>query len=169
MANNRKKTIVEEIVVNESAIQNTIEEPVNESNISNITEESADENATNEVVKEENINVVDEEATNEVIKESDPVVTGDDEEINESDEGKIEDSNDEGEPEKIDEDIIVEDEPEIIQVVKVPTQDDTIVYEQKGICKVVLATPSYYIINKNGSNITIYGKNDKKRGDTVEY
>lgn len=138
MANRKKKTVVEEIV-KEDTIEEIIEDkPVEEVIEENIAEEAVEENAVEET------------------------------EI-ESDEGKNEDSSDEGEPEKIDEDVIVEDEPEIIQIVKVPTEDDAIVYRQKDICKVVLATPSYYIINKNGSNVTIYGKNDKKRGDTVEY
>ena len=138
MANRKKKTVVEEIV-KEDTIEEIIEDkPVEEVIEENIAEEAVEENAVEET------------------------------EI-ESDEGKNEDSSDEGEPEKIDEDVIVEDEPEIIQIVKVPTEDDTILYKQKDICKVVLATPSYYIINKNGSNVTIYEKNDKKRGDTVEY
>ena len=147
MANKKKKTVVEEIVK-----EDTIEETIGDKPVEEVIEENAAEEAVEENIAEE---AIEENAVEET-------------EI-ESDEGKNEDSSDEGEPEKIDEDVIVEDEPEIIQIVKVPTEDNTIVYRQKDICKVVLATPSYYIINKNGSNVTIYGKNDKKRGDTVEY
>lgn len=39
--------------------------------------------------------------------------------------------------------------------------------EPKAICRVMLATPSYYIIRKNGENITIQEQNNYCEGQEI--
>lgn len=41
--------------------------------------------------------------------------------------------------------------------------------EPKVPCRVLVATPSYYVINKNGEKITINKKNTYHRGEEVLY
>ena len=46
-------------------------------------------------------------------------------------------------------------------------QEEAHIVEESAKYEVILATPYYYIINKNGSNITIKGLNNYKKGDIV--
>nr|DAG31343.1 MAG TPA: hypothetical protein [Caudoviricetes sp.] len=39
----------------------------------------------------------------------------------------------------------------------------------KVVCKVLLATPSYFVINKNGEKITIKKKNNYHRNEEILY
>lgn len=41
--------------------------------------------------------------------------------------------------------------------------------EPKIPCRVLVATPSYYVINKNGEKITINKKNNYHRGEEILY
>ena len=40
---------------------------------------------------------------------------------------------------------------------------------QKSVCRVIVATPSYFVIDKNGETITINKKNTYHRGEEVLY
>lgn len=39
--------------------------------------------------------------------------------------------------------------------------------EEKTLCEILLATPTYFVVSKNGVSITINEKNNYKRGDEV--
>lgn len=54
-------------------------------------------------------------------------------------------------------DIIIEEQPVI--------EAEPIV--EKTICRVLVAAPTYYVINKNGQAITIHEKNNYRRGDEI--
>ncbi len=64
---------------------------------------------------------------------------------------------------KIVEESIIDTEEEVsaIEVEAVEVKEDSTKYE------IILATPSYYIINKDGKNITIKEINNYKKGDIV--
>ena len=85
----------------------------------------------------------------------------------------IEEETEEAIEETVEEEIVAIEE-EVVAIeeeVKRPIERnvDNIEITPKKIRKVLLATPSYYVIEKNGVNITIEGMNDKRRGDTVLY
>ena len=40
---------------------------------------------------------------------------------------------------------------------------------QKSVCRVIVATPSYFVIDKNGETITIKKKNTYHRGEEIYY
>lgn len=50
---------------------------------------------------------------------------------------------------------------------KKPTFGDETIAENTVEYMVVLATPTYFIINKNGLNVVINKKNNYKKGDIV--
>lgn len=39
----------------------------------------------------------------------------------------------------------------------------------KSVCRVIVATPSYFVINKNGETITINKKNTYHKGEEIYY
>ena len=39
----------------------------------------------------------------------------------------------------------------------------------KSVCRVIVATPSYFVIDKNGETITIKKKNTYHRGEEIYY
>lgn len=39
----------------------------------------------------------------------------------------------------------------------------------KSVCRVIVATPSYFVINKNGETITVKKKNNYHRGEEIYY
>lgn len=49
--------------------------------------------------------------------------------------------------------------------------DEITVEENEGtkFYTVILATPTYYVISKNGTNVVIHKQNKFRRGDTVKY
>ena len=49
--------------------------------------------------------------------------------------------------------------------------DEITVEENEGtkFYTVILATPTYYVISKNGTNVVIHKQNKYRRGDTVKY
>ena len=40
---------------------------------------------------------------------------------------------------------------------------------QKSVCRVIVATPSYFVIDKNGETITINKKNTYHKGEEIYY
>lgn len=39
----------------------------------------------------------------------------------------------------------------------------------KSVCRVIVATPSYFVINKDGETITIKKKNTYRKGEEIYY
>ncbi len=61
--------------------------------------------------------------------------------------------------------VLVEDKKEEVVVAK---KEQKVEKELKvAKYQVILATKTYYVVNKNGQNVTIYKKNDYKKGDMV--
>lgn len=66
----------------------------------------------------------------------------------------------------ISEETPVDDETSVEDTVIVEETIDEVV-EMKTLCRVLLATPTYFVVSKNGVSITINEKNTYKRGDEV--
>ena len=71
------------------------------------------------------------------------------------------------------------EETKVVEVVK-PVEPATPIEEKKvttkntkrtpkSICRVIVATPSYFVIDKNGETITIKKKNTYHRGEEIYY
>lgn len=67
------------------------------------------------------------------------------------------------------EDVVVETETPVVDTKTVRSTRSTKKREPKVPCRVILAKPSYYVIEKNGEKITINKKNNYKRGEEVLY
>lgn len=59
----------------------------------------------------------------------------------------------------IEEPIIIEDNSKIVEESQ----------EKKELCKVLLAKPNYFVINKNGEEIIVYEQNNYHRGEEILY
>ena len=71
------------------------------------------------------------------------------------------------------------EETKVVEVVK-PVEPATPIEEKKAvtkntkrapksICRVIVATPSYFVINKDGETITIKKKNTYHKGEEIYY
>lgn len=74
-------------------------------------------------------------------------------------------------------------EPDVIDIDKTNTKEQDVKLEnkeekktkrvvkkkEKSLCKIVVAKPSYFVINKNGEIITINKKNNYRRGQDILY
>lgn len=63
------------------------------------------------------------------------------------------------------------EEDEIVEVIaeNVEVEEPKHKSVEKTLCRVVVATPTYFVINKNGVSMTINKKNNYKRGDDILY
>lgn len=67
-------------------------------------------------------------------------------------------------------DVIISEEIPVVDETPVENTEvitSEIVEENKKLCKILLATPTYYVVNKNGVSLTINAKNNYKRGDEI--
>lgn len=67
------------------------------------------------------------------------------------------------------EDVVVKTETPVVETKAVRSTRSTKKREPKVPCRIILAKPSYYVIEKNGEKITINKKNSYKRGEEVLY
>ena len=67
------------------------------------------------------------------------------------------------------EDVVVKTETPVVETKAVRSTRSTKKREPKVPCRIILAKPSYYVIEKNGEKITINKKNNYKRGEEVLY
>lgn len=54
-----------------------------------------------------------------------------------------------------------------VEPIKEEPKKETKVSKEKTLCRIVLATPTYYVINKNGVTITVNEKNNYRRGEEI--
>ena len=48
-------------------------------------------------------------------------------------------------------------------------KEKEVIEETKSVCRVIVATPSYFVINKDGETITIKKKNTYHKGEEIYY
>ena len=60
----------------------------------------------------------------------------------------------------------MDDETSVEDTVIVEEETENVT-EEKTLCRILLATPTYFVVSKKGVSITINEKNDYKRGDEV--
>ena len=65
---------------------------------------------------------------------------------------------------------------EVVKLVEptIPAEEKRIITRNtskapKSVCRVIIATPSYFVIDKNGETITIKKKNTYHRGEEIYY
>jgi hypothetical protein len=123
---------------------------VDETKLDNVVEKT-EEIEESVVTEEESTNV---ETENKITEE---IVTEESDENKETDE--VENVAENSEDEEISDDV----EEHVVEEV------EHIDSAEQKICKIVIATPTYFVINKDGVNITVYEKNTYRRGETVLY